>query len=87
MKWEVFGSRGCNIGDGGEEVSLGETASLQDNCAMLSNGGYNIFQKRGQKLTCEGGALSGVRYPGFLIDEYFVELSKAKFKFLNQFLN
>ena len=28
---------------------------------------------------------SGVRYPGFLMNEYFVELNKAKFKFLNQF--
>ena len=28
---------------------------------------------------------SGVRYSGFLMNEYFVELNKAKFKFLNQF--
>ena len=31
----------------GEETRLGATASLQVNCAILSNGGSTIFQKRG----------------------------------------
>ena len=45
----------------GEETRLGATASLQVNCAIWSNGGSTIFQKRGViESTWEGGALGGV---------------------------